>query len=123
MKVLQVLLASCALLSTSCGLFSRPQYATAPLQTQRYDAASRSWVPVNTPIVRPASRPTYSLPPEKSAETAKVLQTTSPTPAPKPGEVVDTSSASQEQPGLMKRVGRAATSPLRLIGIGKDENS
>jgi hypothetical protein len=102
-------LTACVLL-TQCNLFNRdarPQ-PVGLQQAQRYDPISRTWVALNTPTVRSAFVPPQSLAPEKAGETAKVLPSLSSEPA----------APSTSVPGFLKRMGRAATSPLRAVGIG-----
>lgn len=77
----------------------------------RYDTASRSWVPLTTPTVRPATIAPQNLAPENNSATAKVI--TAPTP-------VEPDASASGEPGFLDRIGRAATSPLRAIGIGND---
>ncbi len=115
MKANLLLLAGSALLLCSCGSSGGTGQPTTLTHAQRYDPAQRAWVPANTVTVRQATISPQMLTPEKSSETAKVLNAATTTPAPALAEPL-----AGEKPGLMKRMGRAATSPLRLIGIGDD---
>lgn len=105
--LLSTALLSLALL-TSCG-FLRPRGEPTPQSAMRYDTVSRGWVPLNAPAVRPATISPYALPPENHAATAKII-----TAPPSPGE----EDPASDQPGFLNRIGRAATSPLRAVGVG-----
>lgn len=95
-------------LLASCGLM-QPKSEPTPQSAMRYDTVSRAWVPLNAPTVRPATIAPHNLAPENNAETAKII--TAPT---TPG----TEDPIADQPGFLNRIGRAATSPLRAVGIG-----
>ena len=97
---------------TACGSSSRS--APIPQTAMRYDTVTRAWVPLTTPTVRQAYRPPHDLAPEKASDTAKVIDHTAPAIPVEPGADIP----AEEKPGLLKRVGRAATSPLRAVGIG-----
>ncbi|MDH4476869.1 MAG: hypothetical protein QE274_10365 [Verrucomicrobiaceae bacterium] len=92
----------------SCGLM-QPKGQPTPQSAMRYDTVSRAWVPLNAPTVRPATIAPHNLAPENNAETAKII--TAPTPAGTEDPVAD-------EPSFLNRIGRAATSPLRAVGIG-----
>jgi hypothetical protein len=100
------------LLLTACG--SSRRQVSVPQTAMRYDTVTRAWVPLNTPTVRPATRPPHDLAPEKASDTAQIIETTAPAVPVQPG----TDIPLEDKPGLLKRVGRAATSPLRAVGIG-----
>jgi hypothetical protein len=95
-------------LLASCG-FSKPKGQPTPQSAMRYDTVSRGWVPLNAHTVRPATISPHNLAPENPTETAKII--TAPTPTGAEDPVAD-------QPGFLNRIGRAATSPLRAVGIG-----
>lgn len=103
----------------SCGLFSRDS-RPAPVglqQAQRYDPISRTWVALDTPTVRRAFVPPQNLPPEKAGETAKIVPPLSEA-APTAASPSNDEGSGSEQPSFLQRVGRAATSPLRAVGLG-----
>lgn len=95
-------------LLASCGL-TQPKGEPTPQTAMRYDTVSRAWVPLNAPSVRPATISPDNLAPENPTETAKII--TAPT---APGST----DPASDQPGFLSRIGRAATSPLRAVGIG-----
>lgn len=95
-------------LLASCGLM-QPKSEPTPQSAMRYDTVSRAWVPLNAPTVRPATISPHNLAPENPTETAKII--TAPT---TPG----TEDPVADQPSFLNRIGRAATSPLRAVGIG-----
>jgi hypothetical protein len=97
-------------LLASCG-FMQPKGEPTPQSAMRYDTVSRAWVPLTTPTVRPATIAPHNLAPENHAETAKII--TAPT---APGS----EEPAPDQPGFLNRLGRAATSPLRAVGIGEN---
>ncbi len=115
--ILLLLLAGSAGLLCSCGSSRGSGQPTSLTHAQRYDPATRAWVPANSVTVRSASLPPHALAPEKSSESAKVLNAATSAPASS-----EAAGAAQDpgKPGFMKRATRAATSPLRLIGIGKE---
>jgi hypothetical protein len=115
MKASHLVLASLAGLLCACGSSRGTNQPTLLTQTQRFDPATRAWVPVNSVTVMPATVSPHSLPPEKTGENVKVLNasSTAPPPVSSPAPLQE-----EEKPGFMKRLGRAATSPLRLVGIG-----
>jgi len=95
-------------LLASCGLM-QPKGEPTPQSSMRYDTVSRAWVPLNAPTVRPATISPNNLAPENPTETAKII--TAPTPTGAEDPVAD-------EPSFLNRIGRAATSPLRAVGIG-----
>lgn len=113
MKVSPLLLVGLTGLLCSCGSSRGTGQPTYLSQAQRYDPTTRSWVSATTPTVLPATVAPQSLPPEKTSDTVKVLNASSGVPAP-----AAAAPPVEENPGLFKRVGRAATSPLRWVGIG-----
>lgn len=117
MKASLLVLAGTVSLLVSCGSSRGTGQPTVLTQAQRYDPATRSWVSADTVIVRPAGLPPGALAPEKSSESAKVLNAAT---APEPATEAPATppNAAAEKPGFIKRMGRAATSPLRMIGIG-----
>jgi hypothetical protein len=81
----------------------------APLdRVERYDPMSRSWVSADTEVIMPAMRSPYALDPENTGEQAQIIDSAE----------VRAANPPVETPGLMDRIGRAATSPLRAVGIG-----
>lgn len=100
-------------LLTACGS-SKRNYDPGPQSPMRYDTVTRSWVPLSTPNSRVIPRDTQMLAPEKASSTAQIIETTAPAIPVKPGTDVPV----EDKPGFLKRVGRAATSPLRVVGIG-----
>ena len=114
MKKTPLLLAGLAGLLCACGSSRGTNQPTYLSQAQRYDPTTRAWVPVTSPTVLPATVSPQSLPPEKTSDTVKVLNASSGVPA----AATEAPLPTEEKPGLFKRVGRAATSPLRWVGIG-----
>ena len=104
-------LLSLALL-TACG--SSRSYSPGPQNPMRYDTVTRSWVPLGTPSTATSTRAPQALAPEKASSTAQIIETTAPAIPVEPG----TDIPLEEKPGFFKKIGRAATSPLRAVGIG-----
>lgn len=95
-------------ITSSCS-FSKPKAEPIPQSAMRYDNVSRSWVPLKAPMVRPATISPNNLPAEKATETAKIIA------APMDSDATESGA---DEPGFLDRIGRAATSPLRAVGIG-----
>lgn len=119
MKVSHLLLASLFSLLCACGSNRGTSQPTHLTHAQRYDPATRSWVPVNSVTVRSATVSPHSLPPEKTSDNVKILNAASATSVP----AASAPTPETEKPGLMKRVGRAAASPLRMVGLGGDKSA
>ncbi len=114
MKASSIILAGLAGLLCACGSSRGTSQPTQLTQTQRYDPATRTWVPVNSVTVRQATVSPHSLPPEKTSDGVKILNAGAAAPQSGAAPAV----GAENKPGFMKRVGRAATSPLRMVGIG-----
>ena len=99
-------------LLTACG--SSRNHTPEPQVAMRYDTVTRAWVPVTTPTVLPATQAPHALAPEKASATAQIIETTAPAIPVQPG----TDEPMEDKPGFLKKMGRAATSPLRAVGIG-----
>ena len=110
---------SAALLGLLCLASCRSPDSPAPVSpnAQRHDPLARKWVPIQEPVVRRALPSTESLPPEKTSATAKVLRSSAPA---QPAAPPRPAAQAEEKPGVFKRMTRAATSPLRMGGLGND---
>jgi hypothetical protein len=114
--LLPLLLLTC-LLTTACGSSRRAKQVAGPSQPERFDPTTRSWVPADAPMVRPATLPTATLAAEKSAEGIKIIDSIDP--ATKPASAAQP----EAEPGTLQKVGRTASAPLRWIGLGKGDGS
>ena len=99
-------------LLTACG--SSRNHTPEPQVAMRFDTVTRAWVPVTTPTVLPATQAPQALAPEKASATAQIIETTAPAIPVQPG----TDEPMEDKPGFLQKMGRAATSPLRAVGIG-----
>jgi hypothetical protein len=110
-----------SLLATACGSARRAKQVAGPTQAERFDPTTRSWVPADATMVRPATLPTSTLAAEKSAEGVKIIDSVDPAARPQPATAA--AAAPQEDSSTLKKVSRGATAPLRWIGLGKKDDA
>ena len=109
-------LSSCSLLP---GSSPEPAASTSLSQTQRFDPTTRTWISEPLTPAQQATASSVTLREEKASAEAQVLSTTTPPPVSAETPAAEVADATmEEQPGMLGRVGRAASAPLRWVGLG-----
>ena len=114
---------SLPLLLSACGLFSRSgtnEVTPVLTQTEHFDPTTHSWVTTPSSAPQASASQQMNLREEKAPESATILSSKDPNALPPPPEGAEAASEEADQPGMLGRVGRAATAPLRWVGLGRD---